>query len=121
MDLTVAGDAWTMNGSFFNHSDPTDPNSALGTLITNLDFSGSLSDPDASIRVLTNPGEVGLMAGTTAGYGDAAVGGNGANPCVDNIGVSITNFQVIPEPATICLLGLGALSLIRSSRRRREP
>jgi hypothetical protein len=26
-----------------------------------------------------------------------------------------------PEPATVCLLGLGALSLIRSSRRRREP
>jgi hypothetical protein len=29
--------------------------------------------------------------------------------------------QAIPEPATICLLGLGALSLLRSSRRRREP
>jgi hypothetical protein len=34
----------------------------------------------------------------------------------DNIVVS-----VIPEPATVALLGLGALSLIRSSRQRREP
>jgi hypothetical protein len=30
-------------------------------------------------------------------------------------------FEVVPEPATVALLGLGALSLIRSSRRRREP
>jgi hypothetical protein len=33
----------------------------------------------------------------------------------------VDNIQFIPEPATICMLGLGALSLLRSSRRRREP
>jgi len=37
-------------------------------------------------------------------------------PTLDNVSVSI-----VPEPATVCLLGLGALSLLRSSRRRREP
>jgi hypothetical protein len=30
----------------------------------------------------------------------------------------IDNLYYVPEPATICLLGLGALSLLRSSRRR---
>jgi hypothetical protein len=118
MDLTVAGDTWTVNGTIQNHVTPTDPTSGLdpGLPIWSLLYTGSLSDPNpvpGLDRVLTNPGEVGLMAGTTTGYSDAAVNGNGANPCVDNIGVSITNFQVIPEPATIGLLGLGALSLLR--------
>jgi hypothetical protein len=39
--------------------------------------------------------------------------------CVPPTGIN--GFASVPEPATICLLGLGALSLIRSSRRRREP
>jgi hypothetical protein len=38
---------------------------------------------------------------------------------------SVTNIwageNCVPEPATIALLGFGALSLLRSSRRRREP
>ena len=36
-------------------------------------------------------------------------------------GVGSSFTVTIPEPTTVCLLGLGALSLLRSSRRRREP
>jgi MYXO-CTERM domain-containing protein len=108
MELTVAGDTWTMNGSFRNHVDGSDPTSALGGLITSLTYTGSLSDPDASARVLTNPGEVGVMAI-----------GNEPISLPDNVGVSVTNFQVTPEPLTLSLLVLGGLALIR--RRGRLP
>jgi hypothetical protein len=111
MSLTVSGTSWTMNGSFFKHSDPTNPGSDLGSLITTLNYSGSLSVQD-----LINPGEVGLMAGTTTGYSDGvATDGTGANPGTDNIGVSITRFgltQGVPDGgATLTLLGLAVLGL----------
>ena len=117
MNLSVTGDTWNMVGTFFPHVTASDPSSALGSLITTLPFSGSLSDPDSSLRILTNPGEVGLIASTTANFNDGvATGWTGADPHVDNVGVSITNFQVVPEPATLMLLGLGALSLLRKRR-----
>ena len=103
MDLTVAGDAWNVTGTFQPHVIGTDPTSALGAVFPNstLVFAGSLSDPPGAL-VLTNPGEVGVMAM-----------GNESISLSDNVGISVTNFQVIPEPATIGLLGLGALSLLR--------
>jgi hypothetical protein len=113
MDLSVTGDSWTVNGYFYNHSDPTNPNSVLGSQITSLTFTGSLSDPDASARVLTNPGEVGLMAMTPENFNDGvAAGWTGADPHVDNVGVSITNFDipnVVPVPGA-ALLGMLGLS-----------
>ena len=94
MDLSVTGDAYTVNGYFYDHSDPTDPNSLLGGLITSLTKSGSLSSPGNSLD-LTNPGEIGLMATTTESFGDGlGTGGTGADPRTDNVGVSFTNFQI---------------------------
>ncbi len=124
MNVSVSGDTWTVDGSFFNHSDPWDPNSPLGTEITGsaLALSGSLSNPSPSNpddlgRILTNPGQVGLVAMVTEAFGDAintGAGGTPANPLVDNVGVSITNFDfaVVPEPATLSLLALGGLALL---------
>jgi len=128
MNLSVSGDTWTETGSFWNHSDPTNPNSALGTKITDLNLNGSLSVPSSSTldlsRVLTNPGEVGLMASNTGGLGDGVDtvhGGTGANPLVDNVGVSITNFGLTQNVAdggmTLALLG-ASLSGVELLRRR---
>ena len=124
MNVSVSGDTWTETGSFWNHTDPTDPNSRLGTKITDLNVSGSLSVPSSSnvdlARVLTNPGEVGLMARVTGAFGDGidTDGGTPANPLVDNVGVSITNFDPgVPEPSAMSLLALGGFALLRYRRR----
>lgn len=110
MELTVTGDAWTMNGTFQNHLVGTDPTSGLGSVITNLSYTGSLSDPDTSPRVLTNPGEIGLMAM-----------GNEGISLPDNVGVSFTNLEIVPEPSSIALVGiaLGMGILTAVSRRKR--
>jgi hypothetical protein len=100
MGLTVSGDTWNMNGTFQNHLIGTDPTSGLDGLITTISHTGSLSDPDASARVLTNPGEVGVMAM-----------GNESISLPDNVGVSVTNFQVTPEPMTLSLLALGGIGM----------
>jgi hypothetical protein len=125
MVLSVTGDSFTVNGSFFNHSEPWNPNSALGIEIPGsaLSFTGSLSNPDASLRLLTNPGEIGLMAYTPESFSDGVgAGGSGANPLVDNVGVSITNFSgpdtQVPEPATMFLLGSGLIGLAGYGRKK---
>ena len=102
MDLTVAGDTWTMNGSFQNHLIGTDPTSPLGSVITTMLYSGSLSTPGNPGGALTNPGEVGIMAMANEGIS-----------LPDNVGISVTDFHVeVPEPSTLSLLGLGALALV---------
>ena len=121
MDLTVSGDTWAVDGSFHNHVDPLNPNSVLGSLITELDFSGSLSNPGNALD-LTNPGEVGLVAqgNLITGVGCAFPKTNLTGNCTDNIGVSITNFEIptVPEPATMAILGLGLAGLGVIRRRR---
>jgi len=109
LKLTVSGDAFTALGTFFNHSDSNDPNSALGSQIASLSFSGLLSDPDAAALHLTNPGEVGVVAM-----------GNESIALPDNIGVSITNFQIssVPEPTSVLLFGTVAALVGNAFRRR---
>jgi hypothetical protein len=100
MDLVVSGDTYTVNGTFQRHDTSTNPNSGLDGVIATLSKTGSLSGAN-----LTNPGEVGIIAM-----------GNEAIALPDNVGISVTNFQVVPEPATLCLLGLGVLGLLKKRR-----
>ena len=123
MNLAVVGDAYSVTGQFYNHTDATDPNSALGALITSLTWAGSLSNPGNAFD-LTNPGEIGLMAYTPESFSDGlGAGGTGANPLTDNIGVSITNFTfpglAVPEPSTwaLMILGFGGIGAILRRRR----
>ena len=138
MNVTVTGPSFTVNGYFYNHVDPEDPNSALGSQICavavclgpTLTYTDTLANPDATAavdRVLTNPGEVGLMAFTAESFGDGlGQGGTGANPLTDNIGVSITNFTIpttttpVPEPGSMVLLGSGLLGIARMRQRRKR-
>lgn len=113
MDLTVTGDAFTVVGRFYNHSTPADPTSGLGSLITTLTFTGLLNPENIPVlanRVLTNPGEIGLIAM-----------GNESISLPDNVGVSITNFDggtPVPEPVTMFLGGTGLILLGYAARRR---
>lgn len=129
LNVSVSGDTWTAAGEFWNHSDPTDPNSPLGAMIAALNDNGSLSDPNPAagvdLRVLTNPGEIGLMASVFEPFSDGintVGGGTPANPLVDNVGVSITNFDpgIVPEPSSATLALIGLLGMVQLSRRRRK-
>jgi len=113
MNLSVLGGTWTMNGVIQDHVDPTNPFSALVAIpITSLSYTGSLASPGNTLD-LTNPGEIGLMAQANQAFGDAIP--DPLHPTVDNVGVSITNFQVpdifIPEPSSLVLAALGIIGV----------
>ena len=141
LNLLVTGDTWNATGSFTKHVTGSDPTSALGALITTLTFGGSLSDPDSTARVLTNPGEVGIMALTTEGFTDGGCAPSKfptaddphtrVTGCNDNVGVSVTNFSIVndltksdidpvPEPASVLLMSTGLLGLGMFARKKRE-
>ena len=98
MDVNISDSNITITGKTYTHATTTNPNSALGPQLWNtLTYTSTLS---AIGLDLTGQGEVGFAcSGQTTGS-------------------SITNFKIeqIPEPATVGLLGLGALSLIRRKR-----
>jgi hypothetical protein len=97
MDLLVSGNTYTVNGTIQNHKTGTNPTSDLDIVITTVSHNGLLLSSG-----LSNPGEVGIMAM-----------GNESIALPDSVGISITNFEVIPEPATVALLGLGVVALLR--------
>lgn len=121
LNLNVTGpDSFTATGTFQNHADGTNPNSALGSTIATLNFGGSLSSPGNALD-LTNPGEIGLMAmGNNIGGAGCAPPAAGGTVCTDNIGVSITNFSAptrVPEPASLLLLGIGLAGVVGFMRK----
>jgi hypothetical protein len=102
MNLTVSGTGYTVNGTIQTHLIGTDPTSALDSTLWSMSYNGSLTDPGGpNGLVLTNPGEVGVLAM-----------GNESINLPDNVGVSVTNFEV-PEPATLAMLALGGLAMLR--------
>jgi hypothetical protein len=111
MDLFVSGDTFDITGTFFNHSDPNDPTSPLGTQISaaTLHLTGSVSDPDLAALHLMNPGEIGLI-----------VMGNESISLPDNVGVSFFGAPEgeVPEPTTILLLGSGLIGLSGYGRKK---
>lgn len=129
LSVLVQGDVVSVLGTIQNHVTGSDPTSALGTTITTLTFTESLSNPDASARALTNPGEVGIVA-----WGNN-IGGSGNPPPfdnpTDNVGISVTNFGVdgggntnpalgttVPEPGSLIVWSLLGLAAFASRRRR---
>lgn len=111
LQFSVTGGSWSMSGMVQNHTDPTNPNSALVVApITTLSFSGTLAGSS-----LSNPGEVGVIAQANQAFTDNIT--DPLNPTVDNIGVSITNFAVVPEPSTLVLSALGLASMFALRRR----
>ncbi len=123
MQVSTVGDAFTVNGFFYNHTNAWDPNSALGTMIGSVTYSGLLSNPGNALDLM-DPGEVGLMAYTAESFSDfLGAGGSGANPLTDNMGVSFTNFTIpgsVPEPATwaMMLFGFGGVGIAMRRQRR---
>lgn len=121
MDVDVDGDTWTVDGRVFRHTDATNPFSALGAEVTSayVTKSGLLSDPDSSARVLTNPGEIGIMAQ-----------GRGSISLPDSVGISVVNFgfttgsppQInavpVPEPASLMVWSMLAMAGAAGKRRR---
>jgi hypothetical protein len=109
LNVSVVGDAWTLNGTIQRHVTPTDPTSALVVApIVAVPLAGSLSSPGNAFD-LTNPGEIGVIAQANQTFSDGIP--DPLNPTVDNVGVSITNFDVVPEPAALFLLAFGALAV----------
>lgn len=99
-----------------NATENGDRNTAGFRLFANLD-----ANPDFEVALVptTNPidngaGNIYTFGGVTAQFFRAEfVNGNGTQ----NQGARIVEFDAVPEPATIGLLGLGALSLLTSRRR----
>ncbi len=134
MGLLVSGNQWTMNGVIQAHVTGSNPTSALvSTPITSLTYTGLLANPSPNnsqdgTRVLTNPGEVGIVVvanESLSGLGNPPPFNNPQRG--DNVGVSVTNFAVggggsadphfaVPEPASLAvwaLLGAAVLCVRR--------
>ena len=73
----------------------------------------------AHIGTFTTPAGLGLPAGSQEGHDDFSASANLLNEPSDGIIHAITTWEVnpIPEPATLSLLSVGSLLLIRRKRR----
>jgi hypothetical protein len=124
--VTKKGDTWAsvpdewkvyVNGSYigdlYDYDDPqgSGPDKSINTFnVGNVSGSVKIEINGTYFSILHDDAYYGIDYGTYASWGDTASAQHG-------IRLEGLNLTPVPEPATICLLGFGGLTLLRTRRR----